>query len=90
MVYGVYTMDRKQIYIAEEQEVRLKQIAEREHTTVSALIRDAVNVYLETRGAPDVAMEEHPLWSIVGLIDDDGAPTDGSMNYKRELYGREI
>jgi hypothetical protein len=73
----------KAIYLATGQEERLKQIAQREHTTVSALIRDAVDIYLDEKGVPDVTTEEHPLWGIIGMIRDEDAPTDGLVSYKR-------
>ena len=86
-VYGVCIMNRKQIYLEPEQEQKLKRIAEREETTVSAVIRDALDRYLATELTPDVPPEKHPLWALVGIIDDDDAPTNGSVDYKVELYG---
>jgi hypothetical protein len=83
-------MERKQIYLDAGQEEALKQLAERERTSVSALIRSAVDEYLEEHLTPEVAPEDHPLWSIIGIIDDEDAPTDGSSTYKRDLYGRDI
>jgi hypothetical protein len=88
MMYVVYIMNRKQIYVTPDQETKLKELAEREETTVSALIRDALDKFLLEQLTPDIPIEEHPIWSIVGIIDDDKAPIDGSANYKRDLYGR--
>ena len=83
-------MERKQIYIASEQEEQLKYLAGKEHTTVSALIRDAVAVYLVERLTPAVEEpEEHPLWGLIGIADSDDLPTDGSVNHDSDLYGRE-
>ena len=56
-------MERKQIYIVSEQEEQLKHLAKEERTTVSALIRDAVAVYLVERLTPELKEpEEHPYW----------------------------
>ena len=90
MVYGVYTMERKQIYLAGEQEEQLKKLAKEEHTTVSAIIRDAVAVYLVERLTPEVQTpEEHPLWALVGIASGDDMPADGSVNHDRDLYVRD-
>jgi len=89
MVYGVYIMKRKQIYMAAEQEAQLKQLAYRLKVPVSHLIREAVAEYLVDRSAPPVIErpEDHPLWGIIGIVDDPDAPTDGSINLKHYLYG---
>ena len=90
MVYGVYTMKRKQIYIAPEQEEQLQRLAESRHVAVSSLIREAVAEYLVEQETPRPERpEDHPLWGIVGIIDDPDAPTDGSINHDAVLYGRE-
>jgi hypothetical protein len=88
MVYGVYTMKRKQIYIAKDQEYGLKKLAERRGVSESLLIREAVAQYLVEHETPELrSMEDHPLWGIVGICDDPDAPTDGSINHDFYLYG---
>ena len=88
MVYGVYTMKRKQIYIAPEQEERLQRLAESRHVPVSSLIREAVAEYLVEQETPHFERpEDNPLWGIVGLVDDPDAPTDASINLDHYLYG---
>lgn len=94
MVYGVYAMEhnmeRKQIYIAPEQEAQLKYLAKEKHTSVSALIREAVAVYLVERLTPEVDhAEQHPLWGIVGIAGDASLPTDGSVAHDSDLYDPE-
>ncbi len=82
-------MERKQIYMDAEQEAQLKYIAREEHTSVSALIREAVAVYLVERLTPDVSSpEEHPLWGIVGIADGDDMPADGSTAHDTHLASR--
>jgi hypothetical protein len=78
-------MERKQIYIAREQERGLQAIAARENTSVSAIIREAIDAYLEENLTPDIPIEEHPIWQIVGIGKSD--LTEGSVSYKRDLYG---
>lgn len=88
MMYGVYTMKRKQIYVNPEHEEQLRKLARSRKVPVSLLIREAIAVYLVDQEPPELARpEDHPLWGIVGLVDDPNAPTDGSVNHDRHLYG---
>lgn len=88
VVYAVYTMKRKQIYLREDQERRLRQLAERRRTSEAALLREALDVFLAESGIPFVEkMEDHPLWGIVGLAGHSGGPTDGSINHDHYIYG---
>jgi hypothetical protein len=81
-------MKRKQIYIAPGQEEELQELAEHRKVPVSHLIREAIAQYLVDQQPPKLERaEDHPLWGIVGLVNDPNAPTDGSVNYKRDLYG---
>jgi predicted hydrolase (HD superfamily) len=88
VVYGVYTMKRKQIYIAPDQEEQLKLLAEQRSLPVSHLIREALAVYIAEQEAPRLGRpEDNPLWGIVGLVDDPDAPIDASTNLDHYLYG---
>lgn len=81
-------MKRKQIYIEEEQDEQIKAIARQRGVAEAIVIREAVDAYLsasEYKGYD--RMEDHPLWGIVGLIDDPNAPVDGSVNHDHYLYG---
>jgi hypothetical protein len=81
-------MKRKQIYIAPEQEEQLRRLSEARHVPLSALIREAVAEYLVEQETPHPERpEDHPLWGIVGLVDDPDAPTDASINHDHYLYG---
>jgi hypothetical protein len=89
MVYGVYTMKRKQIYVDPRQDEQLQQLAHSRKVPVSHLIREAIAEYLVEQQAPPILErpEDHPLWGIVGILDDPDAPTDGSINHDHYLYG---
>jgi hypothetical protein len=89
MVYGVYTMKRKQIYVDPDHEAQLQQLALSRKVPVSHLIREAIAEYLVEQQEPPALErpEDHPLWGIVGIVDDPDAPTDGSINLDHYLYG---
>jgi len=87
-MYDVYIMKRKQVYIEDEQEQGLKRLAKERGCSEAALIREAVGRLLTDRELPALnSMEEHPLWGIIGLVDDPDAPIDGSLNHDHYLYG---
>lgn len=46
-------MVRKQVYLQPQQETKLKELAERQHTTEAELIREAVDAYLNTPSIPN-------------------------------------
>jgi hypothetical protein len=80
-------MERKQIYIAGEQDEALKRIAQAKSTTVSHLIREAVAAYIVDQEEPNLeTAEEHPLWAIVGIANDPKLPTDGSVKHDEVIY----
>ena len=82
-------MKRKQIYVDPQHEAELQRIASHRKVPVSHLIREAIAEYLvEQQAPPDLARpEDHPLWGIVGIVDDAAAPTDASVNHDHYLYG---
>jgi hypothetical protein len=86
VVYAVYTMKRKQIYIEEEQERAIKAIAERRRVPEALVIREALAEYVTDHEMPVIARpEDHPLWGIVGI--GKAGVTDGSVNHDYYLYG---
>lgn len=96
VVYGVYTMKRKQIYLAEEQERAIKRLARERGVAEAVIIREAMDAYLaEERAAYDADDEDEgicntdkdPILKMIGMIKN--GPGDGSKNYKRDLYGGE-
>jgi hypothetical protein len=54
---------------------------------VSLVIRDAIAQYLVSLDEPMLdSAEEHPLWGIVGLVQDERAPSDGAASHDEVLY----
>jgi len=81
-------MKRKQIYIEKEQDERLKRAAAERKVSEAEIIREAIDRYLGKKTPPPLkSMEDHPLWKIVGIIDDPEGPTDGSVNHDFYIYG---
>ena len=82
-------MKRKQIYVDPAHEAELQRLAQDRKVPVSHLIREAIAEYLVEQNALPVLErpEDHPLWAIVGIVDDAEAPTDGSINHDHYLYG---
>jgi len=82
MVYGVYTMERHQIYLDSDQRRELTRLAQREGSSVSHVIREAVAEYIVNKKRQDTEdSEENPLLALIGMIDDPAAPKDGSVNH---------
>lgn len=98
MVYGVYTMKRKQIYLEEAQERAIKRIAEARGVAEAVVIREAMDAYLaEERAAYGAEVDEEegivntdkdPILKLIGMIKD-GDPRHGSHTYRQDLYGGE-
>lgn len=81
-------MERKQIYMAKEQEDQLKELAERRGVSESYLIREAVAAYLVDQEPLAVERaEDHPLWELIGVADGADLPEDGALNHDSYLYG---
>lgn len=81
-------MKRKQIYIDEAQERAIKAIAERRSVPEALVIREALAEYVTDHEMPVIERpEDHPLWGIVGIVDDPDAPIDGSENHDLYIYG---
>lgn len=88
MVYDVYTMKRKQIYIEEEQERELKHLARSRGVPDAVVIREAIGTYLKgrrTKLRKPRTMSEHPLAKIIGI--GRSGITDASVNHDFYLYG---
>lgn len=78
-------LHRTQIYLDEEQMQRLKIEAQKEHLSVSMLIRVAVKKFLSTR-IQNLSWERDPLTKTIGKIKLD--VTDASINHDQYLYGQ--
>jgi len=55
-MYALYIVHRTQIYLSDQQERALAERSERLGRTKSALIRDAIDSYLEPRSAETTAL----------------------------------
>ncbi len=80
-------MERTQIYLGTKQKEQLEQLAERDQTTVSALVRAAIDSFLVENLTPDLRPEDHPVWSIVGIVTGEDIPEDGAEEHDRYIYG---
>lgn len=56
-MYSLYIVRRTQIYIDEGQRERIAQAAERDGVTMSALIRQAIDAYLDEAESDDARLE---------------------------------
>lgn len=73
-------MRRKQIYLDEEQDRRIKLLARKDMRTESEVIREALGEYLSRRDPPG----DGPLAGLIGIVE--GGPADGSVNHDRYIY----
>ncbi|HEY7268930.1 MAG TPA: CopG family transcriptional regulator [Dehalococcoidia bacterium] len=86
-MYDVYIMKRKQIYIEDDQERRLKELAAERQVPESVLVRAALSEYLAKPFPRFDGPEDNPLWGLVGVVEDADAPRDGSTNHDHYIYG---
>jgi hypothetical protein len=52
--------------------------------------RDELGSIREIDGSPVPRLDrpaEHPQWGLIGLVDGDDSPTDGSINHDHDIYG---
>lgn len=78
-------MKRKQIYLDDEADRRLKTLAGLAGRSEASLIRDALDRYLDECESK-LPPEENPLRAMVGLVDE--GPPDGAQEHDRYLYGQ--
>jgi hypothetical protein len=79
-------MVRKLVELDPAQADAVKRIARRRRVPEASVLREAVTDYLAGHDQPESGPPaDHPLWAIVGI--GKHGPTDGSVNYKRDLYG---
>jgi len=81
-------MERKQIYLAKDQEDQLKDLAKRRGVSESSLIREAVAQYIVAQ-EPLVVMraQDHPVWALIGVVEGVDVPEDGALHHDQYLYG---
>jgi hypothetical protein len=81
-------MKRKQIYITEELDGKIKEIAYVKKTTESAIIREALEEYICSKKKKNVDNVDNPLLNIIGL--GESGKKDISLNHDQYLYKTEI
>lgn len=82
-------MIRKQIYLEAEQDRAIKVLARERGVAEAVIVREAMARYLEEYGPEHETWqlddEEDPILALIGA--GPAGITDGSLNYKRDLYG---
>ncbi len=79
-------LKRKQIYIDEENERALKNLALSTKVSESEHIRRAVKEYIAKQRIN--LIKEDPLLKLIGLCDNPHGPTDASIYHDKYLYGK--
>jgi hypothetical protein len=73
---------RKQIYLDEASDRRLRKLAAASGRSAASLIREAVGRYLQSRGGGT----SDPLRPLIGAFS--GGPRDAAAKHDKYLYGR--
>lgn len=76
-------MKRKQIYISEEIEEAVKELAACQSVPEAVIIREALQQYI-TKSSDKNSKKKNPLYKLIGLVK--GGPKDGSKNLDHYLY----
>ena len=79
-------LKRKQIYIDEESDRALKNLAAATEVSESELIRRAIKKYV-VKQMGNIPQED-PLQKLIGLCDNPAGPTDASVHHDKYLYGK--
>jgi len=84
-IHHMSRMVRKQVYLTQEQDQRVRRAAALSRRTDAAIIREALDRHLEPQRSK-APLEEDPLWGIVGL----GKSSKGDLSERVDeyLYGR--
>ncbi|MFW6017060.1 MAG: hypothetical protein ACOCRK_11530 [bacterium] len=77
-------MKRKQIYITQELDKKIKDIAYIQNKTESSVIREALGEYIAKKEKNNLARDDNPLSSIIGL--GESGKEDISINHDQYLY----
>ncbi|HZT97249.1 MAG TPA: CopG family transcriptional regulator [Chloroflexota bacterium] len=77
-------MKRTQIYLDEDLDYELRQVASEEGRSAAAVIREATRAYLAEHARE---LADDPILTMVGI--GDGLPHDSAEHHDRDLYGDE-
>jgi len=80
----IIVMRRTRIYIGDELDDALRQVATGQGRSAAAIIWDAVCAYLRASGAIE---QDDPFRSIIGAYS--GGPTDAAENHDYYLYQKD-
>lgn len=80
-------MERKQIYITEELNKKLKDIAYIQNKSESAVVREALEEYIIEKGKYKTNRDDNPLMNIIGL--GETGKNDIAKNHDKYLYKNE-
>ena len=81
-------LKRKQVYIDEVSDSKLKSLAATTRTAEAEHIRRALKLYL-SRKAISVHKDD-PLLKLIGLCDKLTGPKDASTHHDQYLYGKKV
>ena len=84
-IHHMPKMVRKQVYLTQEQDQRVRRAAALSRRTDAAVIREALDRLLEPK-ASNGAFEDDPIWGLVGL--GESSVGDLSERVDEHLYGR--
>lgn len=79
-------LKRKQVYIDEESDSKLKALSVATKTTEAEQIRRALKLYLSRKTIP--TPKGDPILKLIGLCDKPNGPKDASIHHDQYLYGK--
>jgi predicted transcriptional regulator len=77
-------LKRTQIYLEEDLDHELRELAAAEGRSAAAVIREAVRGYLQGQRQTET---DDPIQALIGAFD--GGRTDGALHHDKYLYGRD-
>lgn len=79
------TLKRTQMYFPEDMFSELRQRAEREHSSISDIVRNAVREFLVKEKEKN--WQDDPLWNMLGAASSNSDSGDLSTRHDDYLYG---
>lgn len=76
---------KTQISLPKKQYDQLKSRANQLKSSLSKIVEQALDEYLEPEQDSQLFTEDDPIWQIVGTVESD--VTDGSINHDHYIYG---
>ena len=81
-------LKRKQVYIDEESDRKLKTLSDAAKTTEAEQIRRALKFYLSRKAIP--SHKGDPILKLIGLCDKPTGPKNASTHHDQYLYGKKV